>query len=255
MFAALPESKIRGYKPGRFSFNVRGGRCESCKGDGYNQIEMQFLSDIIVPCEVCQGQRYNREAMEVKLRGHSIADVLGMTVETALGIFQNHHRIRNRLETLRDVGLGYIRLGQPATTLSGGEAQRVETGDRVVQTVHRAHLYLLDEPTTGLSFDDCAALLLVLHRLVDQGNSVLLIEHNMELIKNADWLIDLGPGAGDSGGRLLAFGTPEQLADDPGESDRPLPTSGAGAERGAGRMTASVGVVLVGSRSHPDRSK
>ena len=213
LFATLPEARIRGYKPGRFSFNVKGGRCESCQGEGYIQIEMQFLPDVTVPCEVCQGRRYNREALEVLLRDQSIADVLAMTVETALDFFWNFSRIRTRLETLRDVGLGYIRLGQPATTLSGGEAQRVKLATELSRRATGRTLYLLDEPTTGLSFEDCAALLRVLHRLVDQGNSVLLIEHNLDLIKNADWVIDLGPGAGDQGGNLLACGTPELLAE------------------------------------------
>ena len=212
LFATLPEARIRGYKPGRFSFNVKGGRCESCQGEGYIQIEMQFLPDVTVPCEVCQGRRYNREALEVTLRDQSIADVLAMTVETALDFFWNYTRIRTRLQTLRDVGLGYIRLGQPATTLSGGEAQRVKLATELSRRATGRTLYLLDEPTTGLSFEDCAALLRVLHRLVDQGNSVLLIEHNLDLIKNSDWIIDLGPGAGDKGGSLLACGAPEALA-------------------------------------------
>ena len=211
LFATLPEARIRGYKPGRFSFNVKGGRCESCQGEGYIQIEMQFLPDVTVPCEICQGRRYNREALEVTLRDQSIADVLAMTVETALDFFWNYTRIRTRLQTLRDVGLGYIRLGQPATTLSGGEAQRVKLATELSRRATGRTLYLLDEPTTGLSFEDCAALLRVLHRLVDQGNSVLLIEHNLDLIKNSDWIIDLGPGAGDKGGSLLACGTPEML--------------------------------------------
>ena len=213
LFATLPEARIRGYKPGRFSFNVKGGRCESCQGEGYIQIEMQFLPNVTVPCEVCQGRRYNREALEVTLRDQSIADVLAMTVETALDFFWSYTRVRNRLETLRDVGLGYIRLGQPATTLSGGEAQRVKLATELSRRPTGRTLYLLDEPTTGLSFEDCAALLRVLHRLVDQGNSVLLIEHNLDLIKNSDWIIDLGPGAGDQGGNLLACGTPETLAE------------------------------------------
>ena len=212
LFANLPEARIRGYKPGRFSFNVKGGRCEACQGDGYNQIEMQFLPDVTVPCEVCQGRRYNREALEVTLRGHSIADVLNMTVDQALELFENFPRIRPKLETLRDVGLGYIRLGQPATTLSGGEAQRVKLSTELSKRATGKTLYMLDEPTTGLSFEDCAALLRVLHRLVDSGNSVFLIEHNLDIIKNADWIIDLGPGAGDMGGHVVATGTPEQLA-------------------------------------------
>ena len=212
LFANLPEAKIRGYAPGRFSFNVKGGRCEACQGEGYNQIEMQFLPDVTVPCEICQGRRYNREALEVTLRGQSIADVLNMTVDRALEYFGGFPRIRPKLETLRDVGLGYIRLGQPATTLSGGEAQRVKLSTELSKRATGKTMYLLDEPTTGLSFEDCAALLRVLHRLVDGGNTVILIEHNLDVIKNADWIIDLGPGAGDMGGRLIATGTPEQVA-------------------------------------------
>ena len=215
LFASLPEARVRGYAPGRFSFNVKGGRCEACQGEGYNQIEMQFLPDVTVPCEICQGRRYNREALEVTLRGQSIADVLSMTVAQALEFFENFPRIRPKLETLRDVGLGYIRLGQPATTLSGGEAQRVKLSTELSRRATGKTIYLLDEPTTGLSFEDCAALLRVLHRLVDSGNTVLLIEHNLDIIKNADWIIDLGPGAGDSGGRLIATGTPEELAQNP----------------------------------------
>ncbi len=212
LFSNLPEARVRGYKPGRFSFNVKGGRCEACRGEGYNQIEMQFLPDVTVPCEICHGSRYNREALEVTLRGQSIADVLNMTVAQALEFFENFPRIRPKLETLRDVGLGYIRLGQPATTLSGGEAQRVKLSTELSRRPTGKTLYLLDEPTTGLSFEDCAALLRVLHRLVDAGNTVILIEHNLDVIKNADWIIDLGPGAGDLGGELIAKGTPEELA-------------------------------------------
>ena len=212
LFANLPESRVRGYKPGRFSFNVKGGRCEACQGEGYNQIEMQFLPDVTVPCEICHGLRYNREALEVTMRGQHIAAVLNMTVDTALEFFTNFPRIRPKLETLRDVGLGYIRLGQPATTLSGGEAQRVKLATELSKRATGKTVYLLDEPTTGLSFEDCAALLGVLHRLVDAGNTVILIEHNIDVMKNADWLIDLGPGAGDKGGQLIATGTPEDLA-------------------------------------------
>ena len=212
LFASLPEAKVRGYAPGRFSFNVKGGRCEACQGEGYNQIEMQFLPDVTVPCEICQGARYNREALEVTLRGKSIAEVLDMTVAQALEFFINFPRIKPKLETMRDVGLGYIRLGQPATTLSGGEAQRVKLATELSRRATGKTVYLLDEPTTGLSFSDCAALLGVLHRLVDTGNTVILIEHNLDVIKNSDWLIDLGPGAGDKGGKLIATGTPEQLA-------------------------------------------
>ena len=212
LFSNLPEAKVRGYAPGRFSFNVKGGRCEACQGDGHNLIEMQFLPDVTVPCEVCNGKRYNREALEVTLRGKNIAEVLNMTVDQALEFFGNFPRIRPKLETLRDVGLGYIRLGQPATTLSGGEAQRVKLSTELSKRATGKTLYLLDEPTTGLSFEDCAALLRVLHRLVDGGNTVILIEHNLDIIKNADWIIDLGPGAGDLGGKLIATGTPEQVA-------------------------------------------
>ncbi|MBM3947995.1 MAG: excinuclease ABC subunit UvrA [SAR202 cluster bacterium] len=212
LFATLPDAKVRGYKPGRFSFNVKGGRCEACAGDGYIQIEMQFLPDVTVPCEVCHGQRYNREALEVKYKDKSIAEVLDMTVDEALALFVNIPVIRNKLETMRDVGLGYIRLGQPATHLSGGEAQRVKLSTELSKRATGRTLYILDEPTTGLSFQDCDHLLRVLHRLVDSGNSVVLIEHHLDLIKNADWLIDLGPGAGDKGGGIVAVGTPLEIA-------------------------------------------
>ena len=211
LFASLPEAKVRGYSPGRFSFNVKGGRCEACQGGGYIQIEMQFLPDVTVPCEVCNGRRYNREALEVTFKEKSIADVLDMTVDQALEFFYNLPKIRNKLETTRDVGLGYIRLGQPATTLSGGEAQRVKLATELSRRATGKTLYILDEPTTGLSFEDCAALLKVLHRLVDTGNTVVLIEHHLDMIKNADWIIDLGPGAGDAGGHLIASGTPEDV--------------------------------------------
>ena len=221
LFANLPESRVRGYKPGRFSFNVKGGRCEACQGEGYNQIEMQFLPDVTVPCEICHGLRYNREALEVTMRGKHIADVLNMTVDTALEFFGNFPRISPKLKTLRDVGLGYIRLGQPATTLSGGEAQRVKLATELSKRATGKTVYLLDEPTTGLSFEDCAALLGVLHRLVDAGNTVILIEHNIDVMKNADWLIDLGPGAGDKGGQLIATGTPEELAAHPSSVTAP----------------------------------
>ncbi|MDP6783701.1 MAG: excinuclease ABC subunit UvrA, partial [Dehalococcoidia bacterium] len=213
LFAALPEARIRGYAPGRFSFNVRGGRCEACRGEGYIQIEMHFLPDVTVPCEVCEGKRYNREALEVRFKGKSIADVLDMTVEEALGFFSAQPKIRSKLETLRDVGLGYIRLGQPATTLSGGEAQRVKLSTELSRRATGNTLYILDEPTTGLSFSDVAVLLRVLHRLADGGNTVVVIEHHLDVIKNADWLIDLGPGAGDRGGYVIAQGTPERVAE------------------------------------------
>ena len=212
LFATVPEARMRGYKPGRFSFNVKGGRCEACTGDGYINIEMQFLPDVTVPCEVCKGKRYNREALEIQFKGRNIAEVLDMTVSEALDFFSNIPKVRNKLQTMNDVGLGYIRLGQPATQLSGGEAQRIKLSAELSKRATGQTLYILDEPTTGLSFEDTAHLLRVMHRLVDVGNSVVLIEHHLDLIKNADWIIDLGPGAGDSGGEVIAEGTPEQVA-------------------------------------------
>ncbi len=212
LFATIPEAKARGYTPGRFSFNVRGGRCETCSGAGYTQIEMQFLPNVTVPCDVCNGARYNREALEILFKEASISDVLNMTVTEAYTLFENIPRIASKLGTLKDVGLGYIRLGQPATTLSGGEAQRIKLASELSKRSTGKTLYILDEPTTGLSFADASTLLSVLHRLVDSGNTVLLIEHHLDLIKNADWLIDLGPYAGDDGGELVAVGTPEYLA-------------------------------------------
>ncbi|MGE0227038.1 MAG: excinuclease ABC subunit UvrA [Dehalococcoidia bacterium] len=215
LFAAVPESRARGYGPGRFSFNVKGGRCEACSGDGYNQIEMQFLPDVTVPCEVCHGARYNREALEITFRGRNIAEVLNMTVSEALEFFEAFPAARRKLQTLNDVGLGYIRLGQPATTMSGGEAQRVKLSTELSRRSTGRTVYILDEPTTGLSFADTEALLRVLQALVDGGNTVIVIEHNLDVIKNADWLIDLGPAGGQRGGRLLAEGTPEALATHP----------------------------------------
>ena len=212
LFASLPEARMRGYKAGRFSFNVRGGRCEACQGDGIIQIEMHFLPDVYVPCEVCHGTRYSREVQEVKFRGHSIADVLELTVDEALEVFENVPRIKTKLATLRDVGLGYIRLGQPATQLSGGEAQRVKLSAELSRRDTGRTLYLLDEPTTGLHYADVERLLVVLHRLVDHGNTVVVIEHNLDVLKTADWLIDLGPEGGEKGGYVIAEGTPEQLA-------------------------------------------
>ena len=212
LFASLPEAKMRGYKPGRFSFNVRGGRCEACQGDGIIQIEMHFLPDVYVPCEVCHGTRYSREVQEVKFRGHSISDVLEMTVDEALEVFENVPAIKTKLRTLHDVGLGYIRLGQPATQLSGGEAQRVKLSAELSRRDTGRTLYLLDEPTTGLHYADVERLLAVLHRLVDHGNTVVVIEHNLDVLKTADWLIDLGPEGGEKGGYVIAEGTPEQLA-------------------------------------------
>jgi excinuclease ABC subunit A len=212
LFSTVPESRARGYAPGRFSFNVKGGRCEACSGDGYIQIEMQFLPNVTVACDVCKGARYNREALEITFKDKTIADVLSMTVDEALDFFFNIPKVRNKLETMHDVGLGYIRLGQPATTLSGGEAQRIKLATELSRRATGRTLYILDEPTTGLSFADCDALIGVLQRLVDAGNGVLLIEHHLDLIKNSDWLIDMGPGAGEKGGYVIAEGTPEDIA-------------------------------------------
>jgi excinuclease ABC subunit A len=203
---------MRGYPPGRFSFNVKGGRCEACRGEGFIQIEMHFLPDVTVPCEVCKGKRYNREALEIRFKGKNIAEILELTVEQALSFFEHFPKVKNKLETLRDVGVGYIRLGQPAPTLSGGEAQRVKLATELSRRSTGRTLYILDEPTTGLSFPDVAALLGVLQRLVDTGNTVIIIEHHLDVIKNADHIIDLGPGAGDQGGYIVATGVPEALA-------------------------------------------
>lgn len=212
LFAAVPEARMRGYAPGRFSFNVKGGRCEACRGEGFIQIEMQFLPDVTVPCEVCKGKRYNREALEIRFKSKNIAEVLDMTVEQALSFFEHFPKVKNKLETLHGVGLGYIHLGQPAPTLSGGEAQRVKLATELSRRATGRTLYILDEPTTGLSFEDVAALLRVLQRLVDAGNTVVVIEHHMDVIKNADYIIDLGPGAGEQGGYIVATGTPEEIA-------------------------------------------
>ena len=212
LYSLTPEAKVRGYKPGRFSFNVRGGRCETCKGDGQIKIEMHFLPDVYVPCETCNGKRYNRETLEVRFKGKSIADVLEMSVEEALRFFAKIPKLRRRLQTLHDVGLDYIKLGQPATTLSGGEAQRVKLAAELSKVATGRTLYILDEPTTGLHFADIEKLLEVLQRLVDAGNTVLVIEHNLDVIKQADWIVDLGPEGGEAGGELIAAGTPEQVA-------------------------------------------
>ena len=211
LYAQLPESKLRGYKPGRFSFNVKGGRCESCEGAGHINIEMQFLPDVTIPCSVCEGARYNNDALQIEYRGLNISQVLDMTVDEAIKVFDRLPRIRARLETMQAVGLGYIKLGQSATTLSGGEAQRIKLSSELSKRSTGKTFYMLDEPTTGLSFDDCNKLIKVLHKLVDQGNTILLIEHNMDIIKNCDWVIDLGPGAGEAGGKIVGEGTPEQL--------------------------------------------
>jgi excinuclease ABC subunit A len=216
LFSQTQESKVRGYGPGRFSFNVKGGRCEACKGDGTLKIEMHFLPDVYVPCEVCQGKRYNRETLEIRFKGKNVAEVLDMSVEEAVEFFVNQRKIRRRLETLADVGLDYVKLGQPSTTLSGGEAQRVKLATELAKIATGNTLYILDEPTTGLHFADVEKLLEVLQRLVDAGNTVLVIEHNLDVIKCADWIIDLGPEGGDAGGELIAQGTPEQVCGHPG---------------------------------------
>jgi excinuclease ABC subunit A len=215
LFTQLPEAKIRGYKAGRFSFNVKGGRCESCEGDGVRKIEMNFLPDVYVVCDVCKGKRYNRETLEVHFKGKSIADVLEMTVEEALGFFSEMSRIQRKLQTLFDVGMGYIRLGQQATTLSGGEAQRVKLSTELSKVGTGKTLYILDEPTTGLHFEDVKMLLSVLNKLVDKGNTVIVIEHNLDVIKTADWIIDLGPEGGNEGGYIVGEGTPEEMSKNP----------------------------------------
>jgi excinuclease ABC subunit A len=212
LFAMLPESRERGYKPGRFSFNVAGGRCEACEGDGQRRIEMNFLPDVYVQCEVCNGKRYNQETLAVKFKGYSIAGILDLTIEDALEVLKDVPLLRNKLQTLFDVGLGYIHLGQSATTLSGGEAQRMKLARELSKRQTGRTLYLLDEPTTGLHFDDVRKLLEVLHRLADLGNSVVIIEHNLDVIRNADWIIDMGPEGGEDGGRVVADGRPAQVA-------------------------------------------
>ncbi len=215
LFASIPEAKARGYKPGRFSFNVKGGRCENCQGDGIIRIEMQFLPDVYVPCEECKGKRYNRETLQIKFRGKTIADVLDMTIEEAQDFFQNIPRIRNRMETLNAVGLSYVRLGQPATTLSGGEAQRIKLSKELSRRATGNTFYILDEPTTGLHFEDVSKLLSVLQELVNMGNTVLVIEHNLDVIKSVDWIIDMGPEGGNRGGLVVVEGTPERIAQHP----------------------------------------
>ncbi|MEA3203604.1 MAG: excinuclease subunit, partial [Thermoplasmata archaeon] len=212
LFAMTQDARNRGYKSGRFSFNVKGGRCEACEGDGVVKIEMHFLPDVYVPCEVCKGARYNKETLQVRFKGKNIREVLDLSVEEALGFFENHPLIRNKLQTIMDVGLGYIRLGQPATQLSGGEAQRVKLATELSKRGTGKTLYILDEPTTGLHVHDIKHLLGVLQRLVDAGNSIVVIEHNLDVVKCADWVIDLGPEGGDAGGQVIAEGTPEEVA-------------------------------------------
>jgi excinuclease ABC subunit A len=215
-FAELPEARMHGYTPGRFSFNVKGGRCEACEGDGVKRVEMHFLPDVYVPCEVCRGRRFNEATLAVKYNNLSVADVLELTVDEALQLFKNHPTIRRALETLADVGLGYIALGQSSPTLSGGEAQRVKLSRELSKRSTGRTLYILDEPTTGLHFEDIKKLLRVLDRLVEAGNTVVVIEHNLDVIKTADWVIDMGPEGGDAGGRIVAEGTPEQVAAEAG---------------------------------------
>jgi excinuclease ABC subunit A len=215
LFAEQPEAKLRGYKSGRFSFNVKGGRCEHCQGDGVIKIEMHFLPDVYVTCDVCHGKRYNAEALEVKYKGRTVADVLEMTVDEAAEFFQNHNAIFGRLKTLREAGLGYIRLGQPATTFSGGEAQRIKLATELARRNTGKTLYILDEPTTGLHADDVRKLMKLLEQLLKGGNSMVVIEHNLDVVKCADWVIDLGPEGGRAGGQVVAVGTPEQVASNP----------------------------------------
>ncbi len=212
LFASTQEAKIRGYQPGRFSFNVKGGRCEACQGDGTIKIEMHFLPDVYVPCEVCKGARYNRDTLDITWKNKNIAEVLDMPAEEALAFFENQPSIARQLQTLVDVGLGYVRLGQPAPTLSGGEAQRVKLSTELGKRATGRTIYILDEPTTGLHFEDTRRLLHVLQRLVDAGNTVLVIEHNLDVIKSADWIIDLGPEGGSGGGTIVAEGSPEHVA-------------------------------------------
>ena len=215
LFASTPDAKMKGYSKGRFSFNVKGGRCEACSGDGIIKIEMNFLPDVYVPCEVCEGKRYNRETLEVKYKGKSIFDVLDMTIEEAVHFFENVPTIRRKIETLNDVGLSYLKLGHPSTALSGGEAQRIKLATELARRSTGKTIYILDEPTTGLHFEDVRKLIEILQRLADGGNTVLVIEHNLDVIKTADYLIDIGPEGGDKGGTVIAKGTPEEVAEMP----------------------------------------
>ena len=215
LFTSLPEAKIRGYKPGRFSFNTAGGRCETCGGNGYKTIEMNFLPDVYVPCEICGGKRYNRETLEVRFKGKNIADILDMTINQAVEFFENQPTIIRKIKTLQEVGLGYIKLGQSSTTLSGGESQRVKLATELSKRDTGKTLYILDEPTTGLHFEDIRVLLDVLHKLADKGNTILIIEHNLDVIKCADHIIDMGPEGGKNGGQIMATGTPTEIANNP----------------------------------------
>lgn len=217
LFVGLPEAKIRGYKPGRFSFNISGGRCEACNGNGYKTIEMNFLPDVLIPCEECHGKRYNRETLEVRFKGKSIADVLDMTINQAVEFFQGIPNIFKKIKVLQDIGLGYIKLGQPSSTLSGGENQRVKLATELAKRDTGKTLFILDEPTTGLHFDDIRTLMGILDRLVERGNTVLVIEHNLDIVRMADYMVDMGPDGGAGGGRIIAQGTPEQIA----ETDSP----------------------------------
>jgi excinuclease ABC subunit A len=243
LFSKTQEARARGYKPGRFSFNVKGGRCEVCRGDGQIKIEMHFLPDVYVPCEQCHGKRYNRETLEVRFKGKNISEVLEMPIEEALTFFEHIPKIRRRIQTLHDVGLDYLRLGQPATTLSGGEAQRVKLAAELCKVATGRTLYILDEPTTGLHFADIQRLLEVLQTLVDAGNSVVVIEHNLDVIKTADRLIDMGPEGGDEGGLVMGVGTPEDLVATPGSVTgdflRPLLPASAPRRRRASRKVAA----------------
>jgi excinuclease ABC subunit A len=212
VFASTAEARAFGYKKGRFSFNVKGGRCEACEGDGVKRIEMHFLADVFVPCEVCKGKRFNEATLRVRFKGSNIAEVLDLSVDEALGVFENQPRVIAGIRTLAEVGLGYLKLGQPSPTLSGGEAQRIKLSRELSRTATGRTVYILDEPTTGLHFDDLKKLLAVLNRLVESGNTVIVIEHNLDVIRSADWVIDLGPEGGGGGGRLVAAGTPEEVA-------------------------------------------
>lgn len=216
LLSKVPEARIRGYKPGRFSFNVKGGRCEACSGDGIVKIEMHFMPDIYTVCDICQGKRYNRETLEIRYKGKNIDEILNMTVEQALVFYKNIESIYSKLETLADVGLGYIRIGQSATTLSGGEAQRVKLAKELSRRATGRTVYILDEPTTGLHFEDIQKLMTVLNRLADKGNTIIIIEHNLDVIKSADYVIDLGPEGGDKGGSIVACGSPEEICEHPG---------------------------------------